>query len=223
MAGFAVRMKAFRLMAAACLVTLFAEPASACGWWGDGEMNREDDEIAAGVGGKPVGDSGTAPIPAGPEAARLPDGTGYGIAVFRADMAVPYLRATNGRKIAGIAGLNEAGFAAVIDLGTPAATARLHRTETEALGMRYVNIPAAGGTPAAEQVALFSGTVGDDANRPLVVYARELSLLGDMWVLHRLGQGAPRGTALGEGLAFGISRELQESLAGQRPGKAPRD
>lgn len=211
MKGLTLRLTAFRYASALCLVTTIAGPASACGWWGDGEMSQEGNAAVDDVGGEP--DAG--PIPAGVEAARLPGKAGYGIAVFRPDMAVPYLRATNGQRITGIEQLKEAGFVAVIDLGTPAATARLHRVETEALGMHYVNIPATGGIPAAERVALFAGTIDDPANRPLVVYAPESSLLGNMWVLHRLAQGAPLGTALGEGLAFGISREIEESLAGQ--------
>ncbi|MEN8195249.1 MAG: hypothetical protein ABFS30_01895 [Pseudomonadota bacterium] len=212
MKGVAVRMKAFGYVSALGLVMAFAGPALACGWWGDGEMNQEGDEIAAD--GKPVGETATSPIPAGLEAARLPGEAGYGIAVFRPDMAIPYLRATNGRRIARIGQLKEAGFVAIIDLGTPAA-AGLHRVETETLGMQYVNIPAIGGMPTAKQVELFTETIEDPANRPLVVYAPESSLLGNMWVLHRLGQGAYRGTALGEGLTFGVSRELEESLGKQ--------
>lgn len=198
-------MTAFLHLAALCMVTVFSGPALACGWWGDGEMNQGDDADT----------SGAVPIPAGLQAARVPGETGYGAAIFRPDLAVPYLRATEGRKIARIGDLKAAGFAAVIDLGTPAATARLHRVETEASGMRYVSIPVAGGIPAAEQVALFSATLAEPANRPLLVYAPELAQLGDMWALHRLGQGAPHGTALGEGLAFGVSPELEESLAGR--------
>lgn len=210
MKGLAVRVTALGTVSALWLVMAFVGPALACGWWGDGEMSRDDDAAVDDAGREP--DAG--PIPAGIEAARLPGEAGYGIAVFRPDMAVPYLRATNGRKIARIAQLKEAGFVAVIDLETPAAAAELHRAETEALGMRYVNIPATGGLPTAEQVALFTGTVDDPANRPLVVYAPEASLLGNMWALHRLGQGAPRGTALGEGLALGATQELEEALAG---------
>lgn len=210
MKGFSLRTLALRYVSALCLFMTFAGPALACGWWGDGEMNREDDAAVDGVGGESDAD----PIPAGVQAARLPNEAGYGIAVFRPDMAVPYLRATNGLRIARIGQLKEAGFVAIIDLGTPAA-AGLHRAETGALGMRYVSIPATGGMPTAEQVELFSNTIEDPANRPLVVYAPESSLLGNMWVLHRLGQGAYRGTALGEGLIFGVSRELEESLAKQ--------
>ena len=214
MKGFPAPKTTFLHVAALCLVTAFSGPAVACGWWGDGEMNQEDDATAAGADGKPLEDSATSPIPAGLQATRVPGKTGYGIAVFRPDLAVPYLRATNGRKIARIGELKAAGFAAVIDLGA-AATARPHKAESEALGMRYVSIPTAGAMPTEQQVALFSMTIGESANRPLVVFSPESSQLGDIWVLHRLGQGAPLGTAFGEGLAFGVSRELEESLAGR--------
>ena len=206
-----MRMTAFPGVAALCLAAVLSGPALACGWWGDGEMNRDTDTAAAGS----HEDTGAARIPAGLQAARVPGREGYGIAVFRPDLAVPYLRATEGRRIARIEELKALGFAAVIDLGTPVTAAMSHRAETEALSMRYMNIPAAGGTPTPDEVALFSATLAGSANRPLLVYAPEAQLLGDMWTQHRLAQGAPLGTALGEGLVFGISRELEQALAGR--------
>ena len=79
--------------------------------------------------------------------------------------------------------------------------------------MRYVSIPVPDGMPTPEQVEFFTGTIGDSANRPLVVFAPESDLLGNMWVLHRMGQGALRSTAFGEGMAFGTSAELEAYLA----------
>ena len=202
-----MRMTVFQYVAALCLVTAFPGSAFACGWWGDGEMNRDENAIDVGI-------DGVSSIPVGVQAAKIPGEKGYGIAVFQSNRAVPYLRATDGRQIAGIEQLRKVGFVTVIDLGTPAATARRHKAETELLGMHYVNIPVAG-IPTEEKVELFSRTVSDSANRPVVVYGPKISLLGDMWVLHRLGQGALRGTALGEGLVFGVSRNLEETLAVQ--------
>jgi hypothetical protein len=204
-----MRITVFPCAALLCLAAVFSGPASACGWWGDGEIGRVDDDTPV------IGETGAPAIPAGRRAARLPGEEGYGIAVFRPDMAVPYLRATGGRRLARIGELKAAGFVAVIDLGTRAAVAGLHQAESEAVGMRYVNIPIAGAMPAAGEVALFSSFVGDPGNRPLLVYAPESGLLGTMWVLHRLGQGAPRGTAFGEGQAFGVSPQLEAFLAGQ--------
>jgi protein tyrosine phosphatase (PTP) superfamily phosphohydrolase (DUF442 family) len=176
-------------------------PAAACGWWGDGELGRADDDVPS------LAEDGAPAIPAGRRAALLPGGEGYGIAVFRPDLAVPYLRATGGRSLTRIGELRVAGFAAVIDLGTPVAEAARHRAESAEAGMRYTSIPVVGTLPAAGDVTLFSGLVGDPGNRPLLVYAPDSGLLAAMWALHRLGQGAPRGTALGEAQAFGAAPE----------------
>lgn len=210
-----MRLAMFVPLAALSLVTAYTGPILACGWWGDGEMNRDDGGIIVGADGRPVEQADAAPIPAGLQAARIPGRTGYGIAVFRPDLAIAYLRATNGLPISTIDELREAGFVAVVDLGTPEAEARLHGDETKAAGMRYFSIPVAAARPTQDDVALFSAAVVDPANRPLLVFADEASLLGDMWVLHRLGQGAPYGTAAGEGAAFGASSKPQQAGAGQ--------
>lgn len=202
-------------LAALCLVTAYAAPVFACGWWGDGEMNRDDGGAAIGADARTFEQTDAEPIPPGLQAARIPGQDGYGIAVFRPDLAVPYLRATNGRRINRIDELREAGFVAVIDLGTPAAEARLHGDETRAAGMNYVHIPVAAAGPTPDYVALFSAAVADKANRPLLVFADEASMLGDMWVLHRLGQGAPYGTAVGEGATFGAFSKTGQVGAGQ--------
>jgi hypothetical protein len=190
---------------AAILAAALPEYAVACGWWGDGEMSRHGESID-------VSAKGSATIPGGDQAAKIPGEEGYGIALFQPERAVPYLRAVQGRPVNTIKQLKDSGFSAVIDLGTQSSTAKLHRIESESVGIRYISIPISGSLPSKAQVALFSATVDTASHRPLVVYAPDITLLGDMWVLHRLNQGALHGTAIGEGLEFGISEELKTAL-----------
>lgn len=186
-----------------CLAAGSPHAAAACGWWGDGEVNR--DAIAIDVGGMPS-------IPPGVEATKIPGERGYGVAVFQPRRAIPYLRATQGQPAERIDQLKDFGFVTVIDLGPPLETARRHEAETEATGMRYINIPVVGDIPTDRQIQIFSTVIGTASNRPLVVYSPKTTLLGNMWALHRLHQGALHGTALGEGAMFGVSRNLEEIL-----------
>lgn len=178
------------------VVTASPRPANPCGWWGDGEVDLTGREITYGA---PVVGKGASPLSSDSPLTEVPGGAGHGIAVFRPDHAVPYMRVADGRNLSRIDQLKAAGFVFVIDLGAPSAT---HRTETEEAGMNYLSIPVEGETPSAEQVRRFSAAVDDPIHRPLVVFAPTVELLGTMWTLHRLGQGALHGTAVGEGRAF---------------------
>ncbi|OHC75875.1 MAG: hypothetical protein A3G18_02080 [Rhodospirillales bacterium RIFCSPLOWO2_12_FULL_58_28] len=192
--GFPLRLLILSASALALysLVTASSRPANPCGWWGDGEVDLTGREITYG------NPEDASPASSYSSAAM----TGHGIAIFRPDHAVPYLRAVAGRNISGINRLKPAGFVFVIDLGMPTATAALHRAEAEGAGMGYIGMAVEGETPSAEQVKQFSAAVDDPANRPMVVFAPTSELLGTIWTLHRLGQGELQGTAVGEGRAL---------------------
>ncbi len=197
------------IAAAATLILFFAPlgPAHACGWWGDGEMNRDEDPAIASVTsetGRQLSDR---------EASKLPGRMGYGLAVPDPGHAIPYLRATYGRRINRIGELESLGYKTVIDLGTPSETARFHRAETEALGMRYVNIPIEGSLPTREQTERFSRLIVDSGRYPLLVYAPTAELLGAMWASYRIGYlGAPRAFAIEEGRSMGMTQEQGAAL-----------
>lgn len=204
--------RAFRRLglAAAVILCLFVAPLEAahgCGWWGDGEMNRDSDPAVA-----PVTDTSGRVLP-GDKASKLPGRMGYAIAVPDPGHAVPYLEATYGRRINRIGELKSLGYETVIDLGTPSETARLHRAETEALGMRYFNIPIEGDFPNKEQVDRFSRLIVESGRDPLLVYAPSASLLGTMWASYRIGYlGAPSSFAIAEGRSLGMTREQGAAL-----------
>ncbi len=197
-------MVAVRCLLLSSLI-LLAEPAYACGWWGDGEMSQSDDEIIA-PDGRPVEQS------LGLKSMKLPGRMGYGIAVPGPGRAIPYLLATLGQPVTRISELKIFGFRSVIDLGTPASTAALHRAETEAVGMRYFNIPIEGDMPNSKQADFFNNIVINANNGPLLVYAPRAALIGVMWASYRLSVGSPLAFVLSEGRSLGLSEEQEKTL-----------
>ncbi len=186
------------------LATTLPGAAHACGWWGDGEMNRDDDSVVTGMDGRPV------PGTLSPDTTKLRGRAGYGIAVTKPDRALPYLQATFGRRIRRIGEFKAFGFMTVIDLGTSADTARLHRAETEAAGLRYVNVPIVGVMPNEAEIKRFSLEIVRHSRDLLLVYSPTSALLGTMWASHRIDLGAPLEFAVAEGKALGM-RPSEES------------
>jgi protein tyrosine phosphatase (PTP) superfamily phosphohydrolase (DUF442 family) len=146
------------------------------------------------------------------QTAGLPGREGYGIAVLDAGQAVPYLQATYGRPLNRIGELQAFGFKAVIDIGTAVKTARLHRSESKAVGMRYFNIPTKNDTPSPQQVRLFTRLVMEASDGPLLVYAPTAPLLGFMWANHRFNIGSPLEFALTQGKALGMTPAQEDVL-----------
>jgi len=137
------------------------ETPYACGWWGDGEMNRDN-----GPAFTPLTDASGRALTSH-ELSKLPGRMGYGIVVPEPGRAVPYLEATYGRRINRIGEFKSLGYETVIDLGTPAETARLHRAETEAADMQYFNIPIKGDMPNREQMDRFGRLIIEQSKRHL--------------------------------------------------------
>lgn len=205
------------LLATGFLVALMAfahpQPASACGWWGDGEGD-DTGAIEIGPDGQPVMKRG--PVwkmgddqdqsPATPEGLEVPaPRSGYGIVVRQDGSAVPYLNAVPGQHPYSIQQLHSAGFPTVIDLGTPPMVAALHRRETEALGMKYFNIPVADDAPDKAHVARFNDILSARENLPVLVFSASANLLGKIWARHRLTGGLPWDQAVREGRRLGFS------------------
>ncbi len=200
-----------KLLLATLIFLTVARPLSvqACGWWGDGETNREDISAIPTHDGKPL------PEHLDMKSSKLPGRMGYGMAIPEPGKAIPYLQATFGRPINKIKDLKTFGFSIVIDLGTTAKTATRHRAETEAAGMGYHNIPVQGEIPTIDQARRFSEIVLGAAAEPLLVYAPTSELLSMMWALHRLSMGSTVEFAIKEGRLFGLT-EAQAKLLRQR-------
>jgi len=220
--GRAKRIPTFpTLLAVGFLVAVMAlahpQPVSACGWWGDGESD-DTEVIEIGPDGQPVmmgspvwntGDDQD-PAPAASGGLEVPaPRSGYGIVVHQDGSAVPYLNAVPGQRAYSIQQLHSAGFPTVIDLGTPPMVAALHRRETEALGMKYFNIPVDGDAPEQAHVARFNEILSTEENLPVLVFSASANLLGKIWARHRLTAGLPRDKAISEGRGLGFSEEAE--------------
>ena len=179
--------------------------AYACGWWGDGEMSQNGDDILT-PDGRPVEQFLDL------KSMKLPGRMGYGVAVPEPGRVIPYLVATSGQPVKRIAEFKVFGFRSVIDLGTPTSTADLHRSETEAAGLQYFNIFIESNIPNRKQVELFNKLVIDAHNGPLLVYAPRAELLAVMWASYRLSLGAPLEFVLKEGRTLGLTREQEIKL-----------
>jgi len=187
---------------------LIGESAYACGWWGDGEVDSSDDAIEVDARGRPLEQSLSI------DSMKLPGQMGYGIAVPEPGRVTPYLLATFGQPVTRIGEFKIFGFRSVIDLGTPA-VARLHRSETEAAGMRYFHVAVQGDMPNRQQADSFNRIVVDANNGPLLVYAPKAELLAVMWAFYRLYLGSPVEFALQEGRALGLTEKQEVNLRTQ--------
>ena len=207
-----LRMAAVGFMLAV-VASAHPQPASACGWWGDGEVD-DNDAIAIGPDGQPV--FADTPVwgkmkdqhkeTAIPKNLQVPaPRSGYGIVVRRDGSAIPYLKAVPSKSIYSIQQLHRAGFSTVIDLGTMSEVAALHRRETEALGMKYFNIPTEGDVLGAAHITRFNEILSTTGNLPILVFSASANLLGEMWAYHRLANGLPREEAVREGRGLGLS------------------
>ena len=188
------------------IIVVMADPARACGWWGDSEMSSRRETATVTPDGRPVEHSLSI------ENMKLPGRMGYGIAVPEPGRAVPYLLATFGQPLTRINELKIFGFRSVIDLATPASTAKHHRAETQAVGMKYFNIPIEGDIPNKEQTDLFIKALLTPDNTPLLVYARDADIIAAMWVSYRIKMGSPLSFALNEGRALGLAGEQEAEL-----------
>jgi len=202
--------------ATAIVATLLSAPVFACGWWGDGEGD-ETETIDIGADGQPISEKvspsnhpkeknlkhsvhGGLAVPA-PRA-------GFGMVVQQDGQARPYLDVVGGKPIYSIQQLRQAGFPAVIDLGTSPKVATLHRQETETLGMRYFNIPMKGDVAAKMQVSQFQNILASKENLPILIFSSSANRLGGMWAQYRLLGGVAREEAIKEGKRFGLSKEF---------------
>jgi hypothetical protein len=177
-----------------------SSPATACGWWGDGEAADSDDAIAVDGKGQPIVLRN--PLMLSPM--KVPQAMGFGIAVNHNKRAVPYLEGTGGLAANKIGQLAKMGYAAVIDLGTPESVATLHRRETMDHGMRYFNITGGETSWSQKDIIRFATIVNENTNLPLLVFGQSRSLLGRIWTGFRLSQGANNMTAHEEGRLLGL-------------------
>ena len=179
--------------------------AGACGWWGDGEMNR--DQLLPGIasGGRQI------PLFLDRESITLPDNR-YGIAITEPGQAQPYLQATYGRPPGSLEDFGAYGFRAIIDLGSP-----VDQDPQEFPGglphpMRLYHVPVTSMVPERNQIEEFRDLVLDAANLPALVIAPSAEALAGTWAAYRLEFGTPPSYAIAEAVAMGLQPEQEAVL-----------
>ena len=179
--------------------------AGACGWWGDGEMNR--DQLLPGIapGGRQV------PLSLDRDSITLP-GNRYGMAITEPGQAQPYLQATYGRPINSIRDLGGYGFRAIIDLAPLADQDVQELSRGLPQPMRQYHVPVASMLPERSQVAEFRDLVLDAANLPAIVIAPTAEALAGMWAAYRLEFGTPLSYAIAEAVAMGLQPGQEAAL-----------
>ena len=187
------------------LALLIPLGADACGWWGDGEMNR--DQLLQGI------TSGERQIPLflDRDSITLP-GNLYGMAITEPGQAQPYLQATYGRSISAIEDLSAYGFRAIIDLGSLGGQASQEFPTGFQPSMRHYHLPVASIIPTRIQVAEFHDLVLDADNLPVLVVAPTAEVLAGMWAAYRLEFGTPLSYTITEAVAMGLQPEQEAAL-----------
>jgi hypothetical protein len=194
------------LILVACSTTV-----GACGWWGDGESGNNQAAVIIGKDGKPVQNNrtGSAAI----ADMKIPKQMGYGIAVYQADKAIPYLRAIKNRQTNTIQELKKLGFVTVIDIGSGPHASIFHSKESSELGLNYVYIQVdqnGFATPDGSQE--LHQAIQNFKRRPLLVYAPKVDVLATAWGKHRLQQGRRWHTIEKDVNQLGISVDALKKL-----------
>ena len=187
------------------LALLIPLGAGACGWWGDGEMNR--DQLLPGIasGGRQI------PLFLDRESIALP-GNRYGIAITEPGQAQPYLQATYGRPIGSIEDFGAYGFRTIIDLVPLVGQTVQELPKDLPKPMQHYRVSVASPVPERNQIAVFADLVLDTANLPALVIAPSAEALAGMWVAYRLEFGTPPSYAIAEAVAMGLQPEQEAAL-----------
>ena len=187
------------------LILLIPFGAGACGWWGDGEMNRDQLLQGSASGGRHI------PLFLDRDSITLP-GNLYGIAITEPGLAQPYLQSTYGRPISNIEDLGAFGFRTIIDLGPPGDLTSQEFLKGSRQRIRYCRVPNESLIPGRIQVSEFRNLVLDAGNLPALVVAPAAEMLAGMWAAYRLELGAPLSYTITEAVSMGLRPEQEATL-----------
>ncbi len=121
--------------------------------------------------------------------------------------------ATSGRLRDGaVDALKQLGFAAVVDLRTPAEGTADERRRVRDAGLRYFNIPVGRNGPGQSQLRQVKTLLADPGNYPVILHCGSGSRVGALWTLLRMDQGKSFEAAAAEGRAIGMKPGLEDKL-----------
>ncbi len=206
-----IQLKLVTILYSVCVFALTPNYLIACGWWGDGEINRSNRMTSLIARNKNLLTQSSVI-----QNTKVLGRMGYGLAIIEPGYAIPYLQAVKGNQVNQISELKMLGFKTVIDLNNNNKAVHLHRIETEALGMRYINIPIKGKLPSPIQLNNFTQQIVINAsNAMLLIYAPNSALLGTMWAAYLINLGASIDFSVKQGKQFGMEAEQELILRKQ--------
>jgi uncharacterized protein (TIGR01244 family) len=105
-----------------------------------------------------------------------------------------------------VAALKGRGFRTVIDLRTPTeAGLAEEKAAVEAQGLRYVNVPIAGGAFSSKDVDAVKAALDQAQDGPVLLHCASSNRAGAVWAVLKAREGMPVDQALEEGKRVGLT------------------
>jgi uncharacterized protein (TIGR01244 family) len=123
-----------------------------------------------------------------------------------ASVAKPGLVAAGRPSPEAVAALKERGFRTVIDLRTPTeAGFAEEKAAVEAQGLRYVNVPVAGGAFSGKDVDAVKAALDQAQDGPVLLHCASSNRVGAVWAVLKAREGMAVDQALEEGKRVGLT------------------
>lgn len=146
------------------------------------------------------------------QSAEVPFGDKMGAEVANYNRLRPQLATGGSIDLSKVASLKEKGFRTIVDLRTPEEGTAQEKAAVEAAGMRYVNLPVAGGVPSDALIAEL-GTILEDASAgPVLLHCASGNRVGTAWAIYRAKKGIPLDIAIDEGRTAGMRTSREEQV-----------
>jgi uncharacterized protein (TIGR01244 family) len=123
-----------------------------------------------------------------------------------ASVAKPGLVAAGRPSPEAVAALKARGFRTVIDLRTPTeAGFAEEKAAVEAQGLRYVNVPVAGGAFSGKDVDAVKAALDQAQDGPVLLHCASSNRVGAVWAVLKAREGMAVDQALEEGKRVGLT------------------
>lgn len=123
-----------------------------------------------------------------------------------ASVAKPGLVAAGRPSAEAVAALKARGFRTVIDLRTPTEPGFAdEKAAVEAQGLRYVNVPVAGGAFSGADVDAVKAALDQAPDGPVLLHCASSNRVGAVWAVLKAREGMPVDAALEEGRRVGLT------------------
>jgi uncharacterized protein (TIGR01244 family) len=139
-----------------------------------------------------------------------------------ASVAKPGLVAAGRPSPEAVASLKARGFRTVIDLRTPSEPGFAEeKAAVEAQGLRYVNVPVAGGAFSGKDVDAVKAALEQAQDGPILLHCASSNRVGAVWAVLRAREGLPVDEAMKEGARVGLTSPALADAARRVATEAP--